>query len=337
MKEELNNNKNNIVQFKCLGCGSDMLIDCSKIPTDIKTFDTRCPRCGAFRKYNNLNYIESTSNLNNNIFSLKYFNNQTGEKILADDTLIKIENIPDVGFQNEISDINVINNIKKLIEERSKRLAEISTNSSTNNLSVASSKDMNQEIRIQLNNNRYQLLLYRLNEEDGAFFKRLLAKIYAELDIYTIIKKEELGFKYAIPSNWIKSKDESGFTFIKNIGTQLDKYMTSDEHLVFNDFVILNCGNKDNDVKKYADILETFINANPKNFTLKMNSTKHPNDNFEIYDLQFMLTVQKFNYLMSFCKILDNVILFIFPIGVENNLDINIANKILESLRLITQ
>lgn len=49
---------NKILKINCHSCHSEIIIDCGKLPTNIKTLDTMCPNCKSFIKYKNLNYIE---------------------------------------------------------------------------------------------------------------------------------------------------------------------------------------------------------------------------------------------------------------------------------------
>ncbi|MGN1000958.1 MAG: hypothetical protein ACI4OG_03375 [Bacilli bacterium] len=49
-----------ILKINCHSCNNEIVIDCSKLPTNIKTLDTMCPNCKSFIKYANLNYVEET-------------------------------------------------------------------------------------------------------------------------------------------------------------------------------------------------------------------------------------------------------------------------------------
>lgn len=42
----------------CRSCGNEINVDFTKIPKEVKTFDTKCDNCGAFVKIGNPNYIE---------------------------------------------------------------------------------------------------------------------------------------------------------------------------------------------------------------------------------------------------------------------------------------
>lgn len=53
-------NEDKILKINCHSCNNEMVIDCSKLPTNIKTLDTMCPNCKSFIKYGNLNYIDET-------------------------------------------------------------------------------------------------------------------------------------------------------------------------------------------------------------------------------------------------------------------------------------
>lgn len=43
----------------CKNCGNEINIDYTRIPKEVKSFDTKCDKCGSFIKVGNLNYIES--------------------------------------------------------------------------------------------------------------------------------------------------------------------------------------------------------------------------------------------------------------------------------------
>lgn len=49
-----------ILKINCHSCNNEIVIDCSKLPTNIKTLDTMCPNCKSFIKYGNLNYVDET-------------------------------------------------------------------------------------------------------------------------------------------------------------------------------------------------------------------------------------------------------------------------------------
>lgn len=52
-----NESNDKILKINCHSCNNEIVIDCSKLPNNIKTLDTMCPNCKAFIKYGNLNYV----------------------------------------------------------------------------------------------------------------------------------------------------------------------------------------------------------------------------------------------------------------------------------------
>ena len=102
----IDENNNKILRIKCHSCGNEIKIDCSKLPTDVKTLDTMCPNCKSFIKYGNLNYVEK-----NDLVS-----------IISISAIEKVQRIPTKFFENTILFVSkenaAINNKKVLIDEK---------------------------------------------------------------------------------------------------------------------------------------------------------------------------------------------------------------------------
>lgn len=60
LNSPLKESNDKILKINCHSCNNEIVIDCSKLPTNIKTLDTMCPNCKSFIKYANLNYVEET-------------------------------------------------------------------------------------------------------------------------------------------------------------------------------------------------------------------------------------------------------------------------------------
>lgn len=102
----IDENNNKILRIKCHSCGNEIKIDCSKLPTDVKTLDTMCPNCKSFIKYGNLNYAEK-----NDLVS-----------IISISAIEKVQRIPTKFFENTILFVSkenaAIDNRKVLIDEK---------------------------------------------------------------------------------------------------------------------------------------------------------------------------------------------------------------------------
>ena len=102
-----NFNENKILKLNCRSCNQEIYIDCSKLPKNVKTLDTKCPNCESFIKYGNLNYEEPKTvetyktKDENNTFIIKLMNNynfsinfpyQLDELKVIDNTSVIINN-----------------------------------------------------------------------------------------------------------------------------------------------------------------------------------------------------------------------------------------------------
>lgn len=98
-----------ILKINCHSCNNEIVIDCSKLPTNIKTLDTMCPNCKSFIKYGNLNYVDNQKN-----------NDISNKKIII--SAIEKVGIPTKQIENNVlfvsSDNAVVDNKKVLIDDK---------------------------------------------------------------------------------------------------------------------------------------------------------------------------------------------------------------------------
>jgi len=98
-----------ILKINCHSCNNEIVIDCSKLPTNIKTLDTMCPNCKSFIKYGNLNYVDNQKN-----------NDISNKKIII--SAIEKVGIPTKQIENTVlfvsSDNAVVDNKKVLIDDK---------------------------------------------------------------------------------------------------------------------------------------------------------------------------------------------------------------------------
>lgn len=87
-----------ILKINCHSCNNEIVIDCSKLPTNIKTLDTMCPNCKSFIKYGNLNYIEESKKEYTQEDYKKFFYRQMTDK-----------------EKEKVNDLNCNDKISKLI------------------------------------------------------------------------------------------------------------------------------------------------------------------------------------------------------------------------------
>lgn len=98
-----------ILKINCHSCNNEIVIDCSKLPTNIKTLDTMCPNCKLFIKYGNLNYVDNQKN-----------NDISNKRIII--SAIEKVGIPTKQIENTVlfvsSDNAVVDNKKVLIDDK---------------------------------------------------------------------------------------------------------------------------------------------------------------------------------------------------------------------------
>lgn len=98
-----------ILKINCHSCNNEIVIDCSKLPTNIKTLDTMCPNCKSFIKYGNLNYVDNQKN-----------NDISNKRIII--SAIEKVGIPTKQIENTVlfvsSDNAVVDNKKVLIDDK---------------------------------------------------------------------------------------------------------------------------------------------------------------------------------------------------------------------------
>lgn len=66
------NYKGGINNMICRSCGNEINVDFTKIPKEVKTFDTKCEHCGSFVKIGNPNYVDPNKSVFTN------YNEMTG-------------------------------------------------------------------------------------------------------------------------------------------------------------------------------------------------------------------------------------------------------------------
>ena len=209
-----NFNENKILKLNCRSCNQEIYIDCSKLPKNVKTLDTKCPNCESFIKYGNLNYEEPKTvetyktKDENNTFIIKLMNNYNFS----------------INFPYQLDELKVIDNTSVIINNKitikylscpnkndfEKRAIEIFEKSAA---------DTNQKIDKTLNK-------YKINNID-VIEKAIIKGEIIQSFKFIYFNEAILTFAYNKNSEISKIVDEAIKT-IKAIGTQQQERIERD-------------------------------------------------------------------------------------------------------------
>ena len=209
-----NFNENKILKLNCRSCNQEIYIDCSKLPKNVKTLDTKCPNCETFIKYGNLNYEEPKTvetyktKDENNTFIIKLMNNYNFS----------------INFPYQLDELKVIDNTSVIINNKitikylscpnkkdfEKRAIEIFEKSAA---------DTNQKIDKTLNK-------YKINNID-VIEKAIIKGEIIQSFKFIYFNEAILTFAYNKNSEISKIVDEAIKT-IKAIGTQQQERIERD-------------------------------------------------------------------------------------------------------------